>query len=118
MTEWSKVLVSNPTLVMLHYYKLTVLLAGKQFENNKQHTFSHTDCIARIAEWSNAPVSGTSHFDRVASNFTPVMLHCYKLTVLLAYNQFENNKQQQFQVPVISMTWVPIAGLSRYTVTN
>ena len=34
-----------------------------------------------MAEWSKALVSGTSHFDGVGSNPTPVMLHCYKLTI-------------------------------------
>ena len=41
-------------------------------------------------------VSGTSHFDDVGSNPTPVMLHCYKSTVLAAEKQFENNKQHTF----------------------
>ena len=49
-----------------------------------------------MAEWSKALVSGTSHFDGVGSNPTPVMLHCYQLKVLLAYNQFRNNKQHPF----------------------
>ena len=34
-----------------------------------------------MAKWSNALVSGTSHFDDVGSNPTPVMPHCYKLAV-------------------------------------
>ena len=60
MTEWSKVLVSgtshfdgvgsDTTSVMLHCYKLTVSLARKQFENNKQHTFNCIDYIGRMAE--------------------------------------------------------------------
>ena len=93
MAEWSKALVSgtshfdtvgsNPTPVMLHCYKLTVLLARKQFENHQQHTFNCIDYICRKAKFSLALVSGTSHFDGVHSNPTPVMLHCYKLTVLL-----------------------------------
>ena len=50
-----------------------------------------------MAEWSKALVSGTSHFDGVGSDPTPVKLHCYKLTVLLANNQFNNNKQHTFK---------------------
>ena len=50
-----------------------------------------------MAEWSKALVSGISHFDGVGSNPTPVMIHCYKLTVLLANNQFNNNKQHTFK---------------------
>ena len=49
-----------------------------------------------MAEWSKALVSGTSDFDGVGSNPTPVMLHCYQLTVSLAYNQFRINKQHPF----------------------
>ena len=96
MAEWSKVMASStshfdrmgstPTPVMLHCYKLTILLATKPFENNKQHTFNCIDYIGRMAEWSKELVSGTSHFDGVGSNPTPVMLHCYKLTVLTAKN--------------------------------
>ena len=106
MPEWSKALVSgtshfdgvgsDTTPVMLHCYKLTILVAMKRFENNKQYTFNCTDYIGRMAEWSKALVSGTSHFDGVGSNPTPVMLHCYKLTVLAAEKQFENNKQHTF----------------------
>ena len=94
MAEWSKVLASgtshfdrmgsDTTPVMLHCYKLTTLLATKQFENNKHHTFNCLDYIGRMAEWSKALVSGTSHFDIVGSNPTPVMPHCCKLTVLTA----------------------------------
>ena len=61
MAEWSQVLFScarhfdgvgsNPTLVRLHCYKLTVLLPNYQFENNKQHSFN---CIGRMAEWSKS----------------------------------------------------------------
>ena len=86
----------NPTPLMLHSYKLKVLTAKKQFENNKQHSFSCIDYIGIIAEWSKALVSSSSHFDGVALNPTPLILHCYKLTILLAYNQFENNKQHPF----------------------
>ena len=130
MAEWSKGLVSgathfdgvgsNPTPVMLHRYKLKVLLSWKQLENNKrnsfycigrmakwsksycchatlfklkgltprkqfknykQHTFDCIDYIRRMAEWSKALVSGTSHFDGLGSNPTPVMPHRYKLAV-------------------------------------
>ena len=49
-----------------------------------------------MAEWSKALVSGTSDFDGVSSNPKPVRLHCYKLTVLLANNQFENIQQHTF----------------------
>ena len=77
---------SDTTPVMLHCYKLTILLATKQFENNKHHTFNCIDYIGRMAEWSKALLSGTSHFDGVVSNPTPVMLHSYKLTVLTAKN--------------------------------
>ena len=93
MAEWSKAMVSgtshfdamgsNPTPGILHCYKLTVLLARKQFENHQQHTFSCIDYIGRKAEFSLALVSGTSHFDGVHSNSTPVILHSYKLAVLL-----------------------------------
>ena len=34
-----------------------------------------------MAEWSKALVSGTSDFDGVGSDPTPVMPHCFKLTV-------------------------------------
>ena len=98
MAEWSKVLVSgtshfdgvgsDTTLVMLHYYKLTVLAAEKQFEDNKQHTFNCIDYICRMAEWSKALISGTSHFDGVGSNRTPVMRHCYKLKVFICQKTF------------------------------
>ena len=83
----------NPTAVMPHCYKLKVFICQKQFENNKQDTFNCIDYIGRISEWSKALVSGTSRFDGVGLNPTPVMLHCYKLTVLTAKEQFENNKQ-------------------------
>ena len=104
MAEWPKVLVSgtshfdgvgwNPTLVILHCYKLTVLFGKKQFENNRQHSFNCIVFIGRMAEWSKVLVSGTSHFDGVGSNPTSVMLHRYKSTVLAARKkkQFENNK--------------------------
>ena len=42
-----------------------------------------------MGEWSKALVSGTSHFDGVGANPTPVMLHCYKLTILLSWKQFK-----------------------------
>ena len=101
MAEWSKALVSDtshvddvgsyPTLVILHGYKLTILLARKQFENHQQHTFNCVEYMGRKAEFSLALVSGTSHFYGVHLNPTPVMLHCYKLTVLLANKQFNND---------------------------
>ena len=106
MPEWSTALASgtshfdfvgsDTTPVMLHCCKLTILLATKQFENNQQHTFNCTDYIGRMPEWSKALLSGTSHFDGVVSNPTPVMLHCYKLTVLTTKKQFENDKQHTF----------------------
>ena len=43
---------SVTTPLMLHCYKLTVLAAEKQFENNNQHTFNCIDYIGRMAEWS------------------------------------------------------------------
>ena len=78
-------------------------------------------------------VSGTSHFDDVGWYPTPVMLHCYKLIVLAAKEQFDNNKHHTFnfidyigrmaewynalvQVSVIWMAWVRIPLLSTYTV--
>ena len=64
---------------MLHSYKLKVLTAKKQFENNEQHSFNCTEDTGRIAEWSKALVSGTSRFDGIGSNPKPVMPHCYKL---------------------------------------
>ena len=87
MTEWSKVLVSgashfdgvgsDTTSVMLHCYKLTVSLPKKQFKNNKHHTFNCIDYVGRMAEWSKALVSGTSHFDSVGSNpILVIILHC------------------------------------------
>ena len=86
MAEWSKALVSgtshfdgvgsNPTPVMLCCQKLTVLTAKKQFKNNKQHTFNYIDYIGRMAEWSKALLSGTSHFDCMGLNPTPVILYC------------------------------------------
>ena len=106
MAEWSKVVASgtshfdrigsDTTPVLQHCYKLTILLATKRCENNKHHTFNCLDYIGRMAEWSKARVSGTSHFDGVGSNQTPVILHCYKLTVLTAKTQFENYKQHTF----------------------
>ena len=87
---------SNPTPLMLHCYKLTVLAAKEQIDNNKHHTFNCIAYIGRMAEWSKALVSGTSHFDGVGSNPTSVILHCYKSTVLTARTQFENNKQHTF----------------------
>ena len=87
---------SNPTPVMLHCYKLTVSTARKQFENDKQPAFNCIDYIGRMAEWSEALVSDTSHFDGVGSNPTPVRLHCYKLIVLFGKKQFENNQQYSF----------------------
>ena len=41
---------SSLTPVMLNCCKLTVLLAGKQFENNQQHSFNCIDYIGRMAE--------------------------------------------------------------------
>ena len=49
-----------------------------------------------MAEWSMALVSGTSHFDGMGSNCTPLILHFYKLTASLAKNQFENIQQRTF----------------------
>ena len=87
-----------------------------------------------MAEWSKALVSGTSHFDGVGSYPTPVMLYCYRLTVLFANNpKIINNipstgltilavwpigLRPWFHLRTISMTWVGIRGLSHYTVTN
>ena len=86
MADSSKVLVSaaghfdgmgsNSSPVMLHCYKLTVSLPNKQFENNEEHTFNCIDHIGRMAQWSKALLSSTSHFDGVGSNPTPVMQHC------------------------------------------
>ena len=146
MAEWSKGLVSgtshfdgvgsNPTPVMIHCYKLTVLLADNQFENIQQHTFSCIDYIGRMAEWSEVLVSGTSHFNGVGLNLTLVMLHCYKLTVFGCRkdnSKILNNIASTvltilalwlsglsfwFQVRGISMAWVPIPLLSCYTLTN
>ena len=91
MAEWSKALVSgtshfdgvasNPTPVMPHCYKLAGFSCKRQFQNNKQHTFNSIDYIGRMTEWSKALVSCASHFDGVGSNPTPIMPHCYKLTV-------------------------------------
>ena len=49
-----------------------------------------------MAEWSKALVSGTSHFDGLGSNPTPVIPHCYTLAGFAAKRQFENNKQHTF----------------------
>ena len=49
-----------------------------------------------MAELSKALVSGSSHFGGVGSNPTPVMLHCYNLTVLTTKKQFGNDKQHTF----------------------
>ena len=75
MAEWSKVLISgtshfdgmglNPTPVMIHCYKWTILSAKTQFENNKQHALNFIDYIGRIAEWSKVLFSGTSHVEVV-----------------------------------------------------
>ena len=88
--------------------------------------------ILVISEWSTMLVSDTSHFDDVGWNPTPVMLHCYKLIVLAAKEQVDNNKHHTFnciddifrmaewckvlvRVSVIWMTWVGILLLSTYT---
>ena len=94
MAEGSKVLVFQVLVIsmawvwvpLLSCYKLTILLATKQFENNKDHTFNSIDYIGRMAEWSKALVSGTSHFDGFGSNSTPVMRHWYKLKVSICKN--------------------------------
>ena len=88
---------SDTSPFMLHCYKLSVLAAEKQLKNKNQHTFNCIDYIGRMAEWSKAMVSGTSHFDGVGSNPTPVRLHSYKVTVLPGKNNlFENNQQHIF----------------------
>ena len=91
MAEWSKSHSCHATLLQIKF-----LTAKKEFENNEQHLFNCINYTGRMTEWSKALLSGTSHFDGVGSNPTPVMLHCYKLTVLLPYNQFENNRQHPF----------------------
>ena len=138
MTEWYKVLASGTSHfdrmgsdtppVLLHCYKLTILLATKQLENNKHHTFNCLYYIGRMAKWSKALVSGTSLFDGVGSNPTPVMLHCYKLTVLTTNNNSKiiNNIPstvidyicKMAEWSVISMACVQIRFLSCCTVTN
>ena len=79
----------DTTSVILHCYKFTVLLARKQFENNKHHTFNCIDYDGRMAKWFKALVSGTSHFHGMDLDATPVMLHCYKLTVLTTQNNLK-----------------------------
>ena len=79
----------DTTSVILHCYKFTVLLARKQFENNQHHTFNCIDYDGRIAKWFKALVSGTSHFHGMDLDATPVMLHCYKLTVLTTQNNLK-----------------------------
>ena len=145
MAEWSKVLVSgtshfdglgsNSTPVMLHCYKLKVFICRNNSKIINNIPSTGIDCICRMAEWSNVLISGTSHFDGVCFNLTPVMIHCYKWTILSAKKQFENNKQHTlnfidyigmspsglrccFQVLVMSYSWVRIPLLSCYTVTN
>ena len=122
MAQWSKVLVSgsshldgvglDTTPVMLHCYKLTVLAAGKQFENNKQHTFNCIDYVCRMAECSKALISGTSHFDGVGSNPTPVMSHCYKLKVFICQ---KNNSLIINKIPSTVLTTLAgsLTGLRR-----
>ena len=39
------------------------------------------NCIGRMAEFSKALVSGTSHFDGMGSNPTLVIQHCYQFKV-------------------------------------
>ena len=63
---------------MLRCYKLTPLSAKKQFENNKQHTFTCIDHIGSLAEGRNALVTRTNHSEGGCSNLTPVMPHCYR----------------------------------------
>ena len=76
MAEWSKSHCCHATLLQIKSFN-----CQKEFENNEQHSFNCINYTGRMAEWSKALVSGTSHFDGVGSNPTPVMLHCYKLTV-------------------------------------
>ena len=73
-----------------------------------------------MAEWSKSLVSGTSHFDGVGSNPTPVRLHCYKLTVLFGKKQFENNQQHSFNFYTTLLAGSPsglyslVSGTSRF----
>ena len=92
MAEWSKSHSCHATLLQIKSFN-----SQKRFEDNEQHSFNCIDYNSRMAEWSKALVSGTSHFDGVGSNPTPVMVHCYKLPVLLSWKQFENNKQHSFK---------------------
>ena len=52
------------------------------------------DYIYRMPEWFKVLVSGTSHFDGMVSDTTPVMLHGQQFW--LQKKQFENNKQHTF----------------------
>ena len=111
LRRWFQVPVTN----ILHCYKLTVLLAYNQFENNN---------IGRMAEWSkshschatllqiksshcqknnskiitNIPSTLLTILPELLSglNHTPVMLHSLKLKVLTAREEFENIKKHSF----------------------
>ena len=130
MAEWSKFLVSgarhfdgmcsNPTSVMLHYYKLQVLLSWKQFENNKQHSFN---CIGRMAKWSkshscHATLLKIKSFDcqKTIENYKQHTLNC--ITVLTILAGWPSGLRRCFQVPVISMAWVRIPLLSCHIITS
>ena len=89
-----------------------------------------------MAEWSKALVLDTSHFDGVGLNPTPVILHCYKLTVFgckkdnskilnnIASTVFTilalwlSGLSFSFHLPGISMAWVPIPLQSCHIVTK
>ena len=100
MAKWSKVLVSgtsrfDPVMVtLLQFNTFSCEKTIRKKINNMPSTL--IDYICRMAEWSKVLVSGTSRFDGVGSDTTLLMLHCYKLTVLAAEKQFENNNQHTF----------------------
>ena len=85
---------SDPTPIILHCYKFMVLTTKNNWKIINNIPSTVIDYICSMAEWSKVLVTGT--FDGMGSDKTPLMLHCYKLTVLAAEKQFENNKQHTF----------------------
>ena len=92
------------------------------------------DYIYIMPEWFKVLVSGTSHFDGMVSDTTPVMPHGQQFwlqkknnlklinnipsIVLTILAGWPSGLRRLFQEPVISMAWVRIPLLSCYTVTN
>ena len=123
MTEWSKLLVSFTShsmawvwIPLLSCYTVTksqFYLPGNNSKIINNIPSTVIDYICSMAEWSKVLVTDT--FDGMGSDKTPLMLHCYKLTVLAAEKQFENNKQHTFNCTdyiCMKAEWSKCAGFS------